>query len=214
MPTIQQQLNQLKKDKETLNTMLNTMGVETSGNETFTQLTPLVGKIVTDPILQDKTVKITENGTQTITADEGYDGLNNVSVTTNVASGGSSGGEQEMNYTLEEKIIGTWVDGRPLYQKTLYFTSGWKIGGEIAMPHGIENVDDIWLESALWRRSDDTRQNIPNEHSMVGAWGSGLYDIKTDTFTLFMGTLNNDFTIKYMYITFNYTKTTDKSIED
>ena len=88
MPTIQQQLNQLKKDKETLNTMLNTMGVETTGNETFTELTPLVGKIVTEPILQDKAVEITENGTQTITADNGYDGLNNVSVTTNVASSG------------------------------------------------------------------------------------------------------------------------------
>ena len=92
MPTIQQQLNQLKRDKETLNTMLNTMGVETTGNETFTQLTPLVGKIVTDPILQDKSITITENGTQTITADEGYDGLNSVEVVTNVAS---SGGEEE-----------------------------------------------------------------------------------------------------------------------
>ena len=125
------------------------------------------------------------------------------------ASSNEEKGEELMVYSLNEHIIGTWVDGRPLYQKTLYFTSGWKIGGEIAMPHGIENVDDIWLESALWRRSDDTRQNIPNEHSMVGAWGSGLYDIKPDTFTLYMGTLNNSFTIKYIYITFNYTKTTD-----
>lgn len=93
MPTIQQQINQLKKDKETLNTMLNTMGVETTGNETFTQLTPLVGKIVTDPILQDKTIEIVENGTTNITADEGYDGLNNVEVITNVT--GSGGGDQE-----------------------------------------------------------------------------------------------------------------------
>lgn len=91
MPTIQQQLNQLKKDKASLNTMLNTMGVETTGNETFTELTPLVGKIVANPILQDKSIEITENGTTTITADEGYDGLNNVSVTTNVAGSGGGG---------------------------------------------------------------------------------------------------------------------------
>lgn len=209
MATTQDYINQLKIDKQNLVSMLNDMGVEADNNETFTSLTPKVGKIVTDPILQDKSVEITENGTTTITADSGYNGLNNVEVTTNVAGGNSSGGEQEMNYSLEEKVIGTWVDGRPLYQKTLYFTSGWKIGGEIAMPHGIKNVDDIWLESALWRRSDNTRQNIPNEHSMVGAWGAGLYDIKDDTFTLYMGTLNNSFTIRYMYITFNYTKTTD-----
>lgn len=40
------------------------------------------------PKLQDKSIEITENSTQTITFDEGYDGLNNVSVTTNVASSG------------------------------------------------------------------------------------------------------------------------------
>ena len=42
-------------------------------------------------VLQDKSVEITENGTTTITADSGYDGLNNVEVITNVASSG--GGE-------------------------------------------------------------------------------------------------------------------------
>lgn len=109
MPTIQQQINQLKKDKETLNTMLNTMGVETTGNETFTQLTPLVGKIVTDPILQDKTIEITENGTTNIVADEGYNGLNNVEVTTNV----KAGVQNEMNLFIQkeepEKKSGIWI---------------------------------------------------------------------------------------------------------
>ena len=105
MPTIQQQLNQLKADKATLNTMLNTMGVETTGNETFTQLAPLVGKIVTDPILQDKAVEITENGTTTITADSGYDGLNNVEVTTNVAGGG--GGKYAPRWIRFSNYTGT-----------------------------------------------------------------------------------------------------------
>lgn len=40
------------------------------------------------PNLQNKSIEITENGTTNIVADEGYDGLNNVEVTTNV--GGSS----------------------------------------------------------------------------------------------------------------------------
>lgn len=41
------------------------------------------------PNLQDKSITITENGTQNITFDEGYDGLNNVEVTTNIE--GASG---------------------------------------------------------------------------------------------------------------------------
>lgn len=40
------------------------------------------------PYLQDKEVTITENGTQNITFDEGYDGLNSVEVTTNIESSG------------------------------------------------------------------------------------------------------------------------------
>lgn len=41
------------------------------------------------PNLQNKSVTITENGTQTITPDSGYDGLNEVEVTTNVQGSSS-----------------------------------------------------------------------------------------------------------------------------
>ena len=40
------------------------------------------------PNLQSKSVTYTANGTNTITSDEGYDGLSSVDVTVNVASSG------------------------------------------------------------------------------------------------------------------------------
>lgn len=40
------------------------------------------------PILESKSITITENGTQNVTSDSGYDGLSNVSVTVNVSGGG------------------------------------------------------------------------------------------------------------------------------
>ena len=57
------------------------------------------------PTLQNKTVTITNNGTQTITKDDGYDGLGNVTVTTNVEGGGSIG-----NYiNIETPFYGTSI---------------------------------------------------------------------------------------------------------
>lgn len=100
MATTQDYINQLKTDKQNLVSMLNTMGVEANNNETFTALTPKVGKIVTEPILQDKTIEITENGTINIAADEGYNGLNNVDVTVNVKSSGEE--EETLGITFSD----------------------------------------------------------------------------------------------------------------
>ena len=42
------------------------------------------------PSLQNKSITITENGTNTITADTGYDGLDEVEITTNISSSGTN----------------------------------------------------------------------------------------------------------------------------
>lgn len=52
------------------------------------------------PTLQSKSITITENGTQTIAADSGYDGLDEVEVTTNV-----SGGASEYNAKIDTNIV-------------------------------------------------------------------------------------------------------------
>ena len=58
-----------------------TKEIKTEGTHDVTEYASV--DVDVEPTLQDKQVTITENGTQNITADEGFDGLGNVEITTN-----------------------------------------------------------------------------------------------------------------------------------
>lgn len=84
MFTIQDYIDSLNRDKESLVANLTTKGVTCSDSETFTTLVPKVLDI-TSVNNQSKNTTITSNTTTTITPDQGYTGLSSVEVTTNVA---------------------------------------------------------------------------------------------------------------------------------
>ena len=44
-------------------------------------------------------------------------------------------------YSEEEREIGVWTDGKPLYQKTVIFVGG--TNGTINIPHGISSIDTL-----------------------------------------------------------------------
>lgn len=102
------------------------------------------------PVLQDKALTINENGTHDITYDEGYDGLNQVSVTVDAIEDLSeeltdygngltrqgvtidditkalqnkaiSGGDDMVRYSKDEIVIGTWINDKPLYRRVYEF---------------------------------------------------------------------------------------------
>ena len=83
MFTIQDYIDSLNRDKESLVANLTTKGISCSDSETFTTLVPKVLDIVT-PNLQSKSETITANTTTLIEPESGYNGLSSVSITTNV----------------------------------------------------------------------------------------------------------------------------------
>lgn len=64
------------------------------------------------PSLQSKSIEVTENGTQTITPDSGYDGLNEVEVTTNVS--GSGGKNVQFNNKTKVSTYTSYFNGMSL----------------------------------------------------------------------------------------------------
>lgn len=54
----------------------------------------------------------------------------------------------ETIYSTQEQKIGTWIDGKPLYQKTINFGS--LPNSTIKdLAHGIDNIDKIWIFSGF-----------------------------------------------------------------
>ena len=79
--------------------------------------TKITGIQTNEFVLQDKTVEINGNGTMTITADAGYDGLNNVIITVNVNSG-----EEELDDYITDGLI-AWFDGETVPTDNSYWYS-------------------------------------------------------------------------------------------
>ena len=90
-----------------------------------------------------------------------------------------------------------------------HLTSGWELNAEKVINHNIANVDEIWLERASFKRSDNAFEIIPNVHSDMANWGTGIFDLSSTAFTLWFGKMGNAFTINYVDVILQYTKTTD-----
>lgn len=115
-------------------------------------------------------------------------------------------------YSTEEQVVGTWIDGKPLYQKTLrYDNTEYTVGQSTTLNHNIPNVKMLMFKDAiLYRSTDQTYQMIADVDAEMEHWGIGIRNMKATSFDLWLGDMNGyNITYDYMYITFKYTKTTD-----
>lgn len=117
---------------------------------------------------------------------------------------------EAMNFSTDEKVIGTWIDGKPLYQKTVNFTLP---ASNVKIDTGISGVDFVGYVSAgstLFNGNDET---VP----LDTAWYSNKG-------TTFMFHRNNGGSLQLRFlviddwigssgkITIRYTKTTDTPV--
>ena len=111
------------------------------------------------------------------------------------------------NFSTEERVVGTWIDGKPLYQKTLYFDNN---------GHGYSssNTTKILVSDIL------TVYNIDKVIDINGMLNNGKYFYPAATDGVKMVAIDNGNLIAYIYnssfswnilITLQYTKTTDQA---
>ena len=110
----------------------------------------------------------------------------------------SGQGVEANNFSTDEKVIGTWVDGKPLYQKTWEFTNY------------------VELSSTNWYTTNISNSNIQNiVYSKATNSGGTCWSVSANcdsgSYVQLLAIRDNSgFAIKYL--TLQYTKTTDTAV--
>lgn len=106
------------------------------------------------------------------------------------------------SYSTEEVRIGTWIDGKTLYRKTI--NTGAISGSVKSIKHNISNIDKIWIDrSASFGFTSDWFLTLPYTSTNTGA----IIDILASKTTIYFN--ESQQSLIDSYITLCYTKTTD-----
>ena len=101
----------------------------------------------------------------------------------------------------EHKTGGTWVDGKPIYKKTIKYQN--LPIGETDIPHGISNIGVVIKNESFCKINDTTTLQVPtiasSTQNSLCIWTTYSTTVKV------FATLSMDL----IYITLYYTKTTD-----
>ena len=109
-------------------------------------------------------------------------------------------------YSTEEKIIGTWIDGKPIYRKVVNVGSG---SGDLTHPHGISNIDTVVNAYGNFLQGGTHREPLPKTTfaNASPGWSAHIDDFTNTTFSLHFGTGIG--TATKIFVVIEYTKTTD-----
>lgn len=105
------------------------------------------------------------------------------------------------NYSLEEQKVGTWIDGKPIYERTFSLGNNIKVSSDNTTTNiSIENICSI-VDSKIVICSESL--------SKIGFVSVNTW-IANNTFIAFagFGTFNAA-SDRFVYLTIQYTKTTD-----
>ena len=119
----------------------------------------------------------------------------------------------KFDYSTEEQVIGKWIDGKPLYGKTITFTSTISANATTSIVHNITNAKNIFIDygASFIEANIGTNNYMSYSLSLIGYSGNitdKMYCYVTPTNINFYsnGAWGKNWT---KHITLKYTKTTD-----
>lgn len=106
-------------------------------------------------------------------------------------------------YSLAEKTIGTWIDGKPIYRKVILISSLTTGLNTISAP---SNIDAFINLRGVLKESNGAQSAIPKAHISTFAYQIGVYYLGSN---IYIEVGSNFTSTLSAYIICEYTKTTD-----
>lgn len=109
-----------------------------------------------------------------------------------------------MNFSLEEQKIGTWIDGKPVYQKT--FDSTFPASVPVSTFTNLQDISNLNIKSLIYADGIYYHSSDSNRPFTMNSL-NGIFSISNnylEWYTIHSGVANQKYTCTIMY-----TKTTD-----
>lgn len=109
-----------------------------------------------------------------------------------------------INYSTEEQHVGTWIDGKPLYQKVIEFGT-LPNATHKDIEHGIADVEEIFISGGYVKSTSGWSNliNVSTPYALEDSWYFSLNN------TYIRCSTGSDHTNTIAYVIVQYTKTTD-----
>lgn len=113
-------------------------------------------------------------------------------------------GTKSIDYSTEEQVIGKWIDGKPLYQKTVNISNPINDGSYIFQ----DNIDQIIEYSGYAKQKNGAKRPFPYyRYAQEFLFISGYNDKAVGT--AIGSAFSGNYAIETIMLTCKYTKTTD-----
>ena len=114
------------------------------------------------------------------------------------------------HYSTDEQFTGKyWIDGKPLYQKTIIKSNGFSKGAWNAVAHDITNLNEVHFAEGMLKI---TQSGVSYYHKLGGYRDTNYctnLQIQPTYIQVFIGNTESNVTINKCEVTLQYTKTTD-----
>lgn len=113
-------------------------------------------------------------------------------------------------YSEQEKLVGKWLDGKPIYQKTIIFQPEINVENPVIDTSAL-NVDKIIkIEGSMLTDGGNSYISIPAYYNNNNtAYNSVYYNVSSKQVNLRLGAQYYRYSNNVAYITLQYTKTTN-----